>query len=131
MGYTYADFDFTFFIICITIVGLYFIFRKNKDRQYVSARVDNANCYFSSLTNYTCDLIITYSYNNTTFSNKPLSTSKSYKSGDSIDIYIDPNNPTDYSKEPPSFDYLIGFILVLPFFFFSVILYRYIKRRQK
>jgi len=126
------DTTFVLGILVFTIMGLYFIFRKNTHRHQISANVDNANCSFDYTSNsfhYSCNLVITYVYDNTTFSNKPLVTSSSYKAGDSINIYIDPTNPSDYVENSSLYDYLIGSLLLLPISIILIImLVNYIKK---
>lgn len=121
------DTKFMISVFIFTIMGLYFIFRKNTHRHQITAHVDNADCsyYFTSNSfHYNCNLVITYVYNNTTFSNKPLVTGSSYKTGDSINIYIDPTNPSDYVEDASSYDYLIGSVLLLPIFIILIIMLR-------
>jgi hypothetical protein len=124
--------EFVISVFVFTIMGLYFIFRKNTHRHQITANVDNADCSYRFTSNslhYTCNLVITYVYNNTTFSNKPLVTGSSYKAGNSINIYIDPTNPSDYVEDASSYDYVIGSVLLLPFFTILIImLYNFIKK---
>lgn len=119
------DTKFMISVFIFTIMGLYFIFRKNTHRYQITAHVNNADCsyYFTSNSlHYTCNLVITYVYNNTTFSNKPLVTGSSYKAGDSINIYIDPTNPSDYVEDASLYDYVIGSVLLLPIFIILIIM---------
>ena len=124
--------EFVISAFIFTIMGLYFIFRKNTHRHQITANVDNADCSYRFTSNslhYTCNLVITYAYNNTTFSNKPLVTGSSYKAGDSINIYIDPTNPSDYVEDASSYDYVIGSVLLLPIFTILIImLYNFIRK---
>ena len=126
------DTKFVISVFAFTIMGLYFIFRKNTHRHQITANVENADCSYRFTSNslhYTCNLVITYAYNTTTFSNKPLVTGSSYKAGDSMNIYIDPTNPSDYVEDASSYDYVIGSLLLLPFFTILIImLYNFIKK---
>jgi hypothetical protein len=93
------DTTFVLGILVFTIMGLYFIFRKNTHRHQISANVDNANCSFDYTSNsfhYSCNLVITYVYNNTTFSNKPSSTKTSFNDEDMM--YLDYDRYIDSAK---------------------------------
>jgi len=113
-------------IAFFTSLGLYYILRKNVHTQKITANVVNANCNIHLSKNnfyYNCSLLITYSYNNITYS-QPFAAIADlipYKPGDLIDIYIDPSNPNDYVGRSEASDYLIGSILLLPISFIIIL----------
>lgn len=110
-----------FFGIVLLIIGIVMLKKsdENKHTQQVSAKIVkliSCNSYYDNNTlNYSCNFNISYDYNNKTYSPPEtihVNTTILYNVGDSIYIYIDPNNPSDYSQESKKQDILIGYFII-------------------
>jgi len=99
--------------IFLLVLGIIMICKKNVHIEQITANVDIANCT-AYQQNYNCNLIISYEYNGKIFSKKPLRTTNSsnFVVNDKIDIYINPQNPSDYSLESLAKDKMIGWFMI-------------------
>jgi hypothetical protein len=105
--------------IFFLIVGIVLLTKQNKHTQKVSAKIVkliSCNPYASNNNlSYSCNFNISYTYNDQTY-NPPetfsTNTTRSYNVGDTIDIYIDPSNPSDYSQESKNQDLFIGGVVI-------------------
>jgi hypothetical protein len=118
--YTTVKLVFTSIIsIFFLIIGIYLIFSKNKHTEEVTAQITKINpngCRETGNNNsiVICDTVISYSYNGTEYKDKSLKTSDDvyHQVGDSVSIFVDPNNPSDFSTESKSKDRTVGFIFI-------------------
>ena len=116
--------------VVLLIVGFILLFKKNVHSFTVSALVDSANCSpvtrfvnNTMSTSYNCELKISYMYKGERYPpmsgsdptffplNMPLS-DRQYTKGNSVDIFIDPNNPSDNSLESAQSDRIAGWICI-------------------
>jgi uncharacterized membrane protein len=111
--------------IIFLIIGFSLIFSKNKHTEKVTAQItkintngcrqiNNVNNVNSNIDNRViCDTLISYSYNGTDYKDKSFKTFDVYHQiGDNVVIYVDPNNPSDFSNESKSADRTTGFIFI-------------------
>lgn len=125
--------------IIFIIIGIYMLTKKNNHTQEIQAKVEELKtpCTSSSIGNnqqmINCYLVISYSYNGLNY--KPnLNTNDTYHNvGDLITIYIDPNNPSDFSQESKQADKNIGWIIIgfAVFFILVSILFWWLAQRYK
>lgn len=112
--------------VIFLIIGISLLFKKNVHTFTVSALIDSANCsQMTRVTNnttsttYNCDLKISYMYKGTRYPSEPTFFSlnaplsdRQYVKGNSIDVYIDPNDPQNFSLESLQSDRFIGWICI-------------------
>jgi hypothetical protein len=112
--------------VIFLIIGISLLFKKNVHTFTVSALIDSANCsQMTRVTNntasttYNCDLKISYMYKGTRYPSEPAFFSlnaplsdRQYVKGNSIDVYIDPNDPQNFSLESLQSDKFIGWICI-------------------
>jgi len=105
-------------LIIAVIIGISFLLKKNVYTFKVSALIDSANCVQIASTRYTCDLKISYTYKGDRYPIEPaffsINTSSNfpYAKGDLVDVFIDPNNPSDHSLESLQIDRIAGWLCV-------------------
>ena len=105
--------------IILVIAGIGFLLKKNVYTFKVSALIDSANCLQIASTKYNCELKISYTYKGeryptaeTTFFSINTTSDYPYVKGNLIDIFIDPNNPSDHSFESLQTDRLAGWLCI-------------------
>jgi TM2 domain-containing membrane protein YozV len=110
-----------FFGIVLLIIGIVLLKNsdQNKHTQQVSANIVkliSCNPYSNNnQLNYSCNFNISYEFNNKAYlppNTIYVNTTRTYNVGDSIDIYIDPNNPSDYSQESKKQDIFVGYFII-------------------
>jgi hypothetical protein len=104
--------------IILLFIGIGFLLKKNVYTFKVSALIDSANCVQIASTRYTCDLKISYTYKGDRYPAEPaffsINTSSDfpYVKGDLVDVFIDPNNPSDHSLESLQIDRIAGWLCI-------------------
>jgi len=118
--------------IILLIAGISLLLKKNVHTMKVSATVDSGTCppiYTNtkngSYINFKCDLKISYVHDGErypkldatpgsepTFFPLSITSTQAYVKGNTVDVYIDPNNPVDYSLESLQSDKLAGWIFI-------------------
>ena len=107
-------------------IGISLLLKKNVHTFTVSALIDSANCSQTTrvtnnatYTNYICDMKISYMYNGQRYPaepgffslNAPMS-DRQYVKGNTIDVYINPNEPQNFSLESLQSDRFAGWICI-------------------
>ena len=124
--------------IIFIIVGIYMLTKQNTHTEKVQAKVESLVNPCTSNNNQkmiNCNLTISYTYKNILY--KPLTVLRTidgfHNIGDLISIYIDPNNPSDFSQESKQSDTVIGWIIIgfATFFILASILSWWLARRYK
>lgn len=115
-------------LVIAIIVGIFFLgigiyisfFNKNKHTQKVDTTITNTpECtpYWTSenpnVNNYKCSINFSYIYKNVNYTGTyETNDAVQYKKGDTFSVYIDPNNPKDYSRESKSTQQTAGYICI-------------------
>ena len=104
--------------VVLLIVGIGLLLKKNVYTFKVSALVDLANCSQIASTRYTCDLKISYMYKGGRYPTEPaffsINTSSDfpYVKGNLVDVFVDPDNPSDHSLESLKSDRVAGWVCI-------------------
>ena len=98
-------------LLCICIYLSFF--RNNKHTEKVEAIVQTKNCESGNNNTISCKLTISYTYKNIIYNpTNILNTIDGYHDVlDIITIYIDPNNPSDFSQSSKENDKGLGWFL--------------------
>lgn len=124
--------------IIFVIIGIILLTKKNVHTTQVSATVVSGNCIQildkNNSSHSNCNLIVSYTYNGQNYPTCKLNTSgPQYVPGNTIDIFVDPNHPEDYSLESLQSDRVSGWILIGAAIFIVAIAYltRWLSQRYK